>query len=325
MNSLLYRALSWLIVVASLSVTSLAFAQKSTAEKFGDAVDLFVEGKCDEALPVFREVHFATESPNARLYIARCLQKQGDLPAAYNEMKATVADATKRAATEPKYAETRDAAAAELAILEPKIGRIVVAVAEAPEGVTAEVDGAPVPVGIPFAVPIGTLTVVVDAPGHPSVTREADIAAGKTTTVALTFGATEAAPKPPPEEPEEPETTAPFLTDVRIVGMVIAGLGVAGMVVFAVTGSMAKSEFDELSTLCNDSTCPASEAERVADGRTLTTVANVSVGVGGVALLVGAAMIIFGGDDGESEAPDTTAITVRPVVGPGYLGLTGTF
>jgi hypothetical protein len=315
-----------MLVLASLGISSIAMGQ-STAERFAEAVDLFVAGKCDKALPMFRKVHADSESPNARLYIARCLQKVGDNAAAYNEMKATIADATARAAKEPKYAKTRDAAAAELAQLEPLVALLVVAIADAPPDASAEANGEPIPIGEPVAVLPGTVSLVVLAPGKADTKREFDVEAGQTKTVALSLGEEDV--EDPLDDPDAEADTGPDgpgLGAVRIAGMAIAGLGVVGVVVFAVTASSAKSEFDELVDLCMDTNCPDSEAERVADGRKLTTMANVSLAVGSVALLVGTAMIIFGGPGDEDESPDETGdLELTPLIGPGYIGLGGAF
>ncbi len=314
------RVIFCMLVLVLLSLCSEAWAE-SSAEKFAKAVDMFTANACSTALPIFREVHAQTRSPNARLYIARCLQQNGDIPEAYEEMKATIADASARAEAEPKYARTRDAAAAELALLAPQVAKIVIAIVDAPEGVSAAVNGRTIAIGRPVAVSPGTVNVVVRADGKAEVMRELDVAAGTTKTVALTLIDAE---KDQPAPTVGPQHSPSFWSTVRIAGIGVAALGGFGVAVFAITASAAKSEFDDLVNLCNDMPCPDSEAVRVADGRTLTTVANVSLAVGAAALVAGAAMIVFGAEE-EDELGDPAWLNVSPLIGPGHIGLRGTF
>src|SRR5690606_2454387 len=186
---------------------------------------------------------------NARLYVARCLAQLGRLPEAYREMKGTVDVAREKAVDDDKYVATRDAAAAELAQLEPRVGKLVVAVPEAPEGTTIEVNGEPLDDaerGVPFPVDPGVLVVVARAPGKETVTREIEIAGGETKTVALILpDAGETAP--PPEDDDGGGVT---LSGVQIGGIVVGVLGLGGLAAFAATGSMAKSRFDRLAEEC---------------------------------------------------------------------------
>ena len=128
----LFAAAISLFLGTSVASTPAA-AQGQTApavDDFASARALFNAGKVAEALPLFRDVYARSSSPNARLYVARCLRKLGRNPEAYDEMEATLREATKRAETEPKYAQTRDSAAAELALLEPLVGKLIIAVAD---------------------------------------------------------------------------------------------------------------------------------------------------------------------------------------------------
>ncbi len=75
--------------------------------------------------------------------------------------------------------------------------------------------------------------------------------------------------------------------------------------VMAVTGAAAQSKFSTLEEECADSRCTDPQYDRVIDdGKTLATVANVTLGVGIVGVLAGTAMIIFGGPS-EPSTPST--------------------
>src|SRR5689334_2876510 len=108
-------ALSLCLTVPSMAAAQTAAVAADTREQFAAAQKLFEAKDFTGALPKFKELVDATGSPNARLYVARCLRELGRTAEAYDEMATTVRDATQRAEAETKYAPTRDAAAAEMA------------------------------------------------------------------------------------------------------------------------------------------------------------------------------------------------------------------
>jgi len=321
------RSVWFLILGALLCALSWSGpAAADTAAKFAQAVDLFTANKYDEALPLFREAHAASGSPNARIYIARCLRELGQVPAAYEEMKGTVADATARAESESKYVPTRDSAAAELALLERRVGKLVVAITAPPPDTAVQINGSDLDaarLGVPVAVNPGSVVVLVRAPGKQTIERTIDVPAGETRSLALTLTdeAGEPAVDPTPDPTGGGDEVESSGGGLRIAGFVVAGLGLAGIGVFAATASMAQSDYDELDEACGGTTCPSSEQGRIDDGRTLTTVANVSLIAGAVLAAGGVAMIIFGGPSEPDEAAQS-ALSVAPILGPGAGGIT---
>lgn len=302
-------------IVFSLSAGS-AFAQVDAKAEFNDAQKLFDAGRQADALPHFRKAFAASNSPNARLMIARCLVALGKTAEAYEEMATTTREAAARADTDPKYARTRDAAAAEMAVLERRIGKLVVALAEPGAGATVTLDGAPLAaerLGVPVAVQPGTLTIEARHAGDAPVRREITIGAGETKTVAIAFTSA-------PAVAAAPVTTTPKIAPpiqapthgggVRIAGFFVAGLGVAGMGAFAGAGLAAKSKFSSVETACGGVRCTDPKYGSVIDsGKTLQTVANVGLGVGIAGLVGGALMIALGG---ASKEPLPASVEVGP-------------
>lgn len=302
---------------AAAAVPGVAAADDAAdaAKQFATAQDLYDNGRHDEALPMFREAFRATGSPNARLYVARSLRELGRLAEAYEEMSETLRDATARADTEAKYVQTRDAAASELALLERRVGRVIVAIANPPSGVTVSLNGNELPggrVGAPVAVMPGMITVSVEAPGREPVTREVTVGAGETKTVALALeeGTGKAAPSPATQD-EAPSSGG----GVRTAGFVVAGLGVAGMGLFAVTGLMANSKFKTLEEECGGVRCTDPKyADTIDSGKTLDLLATIGLIAGATGIAAGGAMILFGGsssaDDQSARAPKAPAVGV---------------
>lgn len=314
------------VAAAIVFMAEPALAQPAQADakvEFTAGQKLFDAGRQAEALPHFRSAFAASNSPNARLMIARCLVALGKTAEAYEEMATTTREATARAETDAKYARTRDAAAAEMALLERRIGKIVVALAEPGAGATVTLDGAPLGadrLGVPVAVQPGTMTIEATHAGDKPVRREVTIGAGETKTVAIAFTGGAAAPGAATSD-AAPGGAKPQGGGVRIAGFVIAGLGVAGMGAFAGAGLAAKSKFSTVETECGNARCTDSKYGDVIDsGKTLQTIANVGLGVGIAGLVGGALMIAVGGP---SKAP----LPAQIEVGPNGAGLrfAGTF
>ena len=319
----LWRRAMGAVAVAIVFMAEPAFAETDAKAEFKDGQRLFDAGRQAEALPHFRKAFAASKSPNARLMVARCLVALGKTTEAYEEMATTTREAAALAETDPKYARTRDAAAAEVALLERRIGKLVVALAEPGAGAAVTLDGAPLGaerLGVPVAVQPGTLTIEATHAGDKPVRREVTIGAGETKTVAIVFTSASAPPVTamPGTPPVEAGTQG---GGVRIAGFVVVGLGAAAMGAFAGAGLAAGSKFSTVESECGNARCTDPKYGSVIDsGKTLQTIANVGLGVGIGGLVGGALMIALGG-------PSRAPLPARIEAGPTGAGLRfeGTF
>lgn len=281
---------------------------KQAQASFQEGQKLFDAGDHAAALEHFRAALEVTASPNARLYVARCLREIGRLPEAYEEMRRTLTESRARAESEPKYAGTRDASAAELAVLESRVGRVLVALADPPEGAEVTLGGEIVQgdrLGAPIAVAPGAVHIVARAPGRTEVVRDVDVAAGALVSVALSLrgeSATEpAATASAAREPAPPPAPSDGGT-ARTLGWILLGVGGAGFVTFGVAGSMANAQYDSINEDCGGSRC--SDPRFAADidrGQRLDSIANVGLIVGGAGVLGGAGLLLFGSSSSESH------------------------
>lgn len=318
------RAAAICLAVA-LSTPAVAWAQAPSAaqrEAFADAQKKYDSGDFAGALPGFEKLASETDSPNARLYVARCLRELGRTSDAYDRMAETVRYSTEKAAADPKYAPTRDAAAAELALLAAKVGHLVIALADAPDSAQVTLDGVPVEaakLGAAMTVTPGVHVVELSGPGLEKVRREIELKAGESRTLTLLAKAEVAEkPKGPAPVPEGPKTSG---GELRIFGIVCAALGGAGLATFAATGTMASSKFTTLEEECGGARCTdPSYGELIDEGKTLDLVANITLGVGAAFALASVPLIIWGGP---SEVQATAALA--PVPGGGALSVSGQF
>jgi hypothetical protein len=329
---------AWFAVFALLPARA-AGEQMSAAQakqEFAAAQALYQQNRCSEALPKLERLVAATDSPNARLYVARCLRQLGRLPEAYDAMTQTLRAADARASTDEYYAETRNAAAAERAALESKIARLVLAAADPPEGLSIELNGAALALerlGETIAVEPGHVRVTASAPGRARFVRELDLKAGASVTVAIALGAqgaqgtqepagTRARAEPSPLAPETPARdeakTGGF--GLRGWGFVALGVGVAGMATFAVAGTMANKRFDSLNEDCGGGPCPASKRSDVEGGQRFDTIANVGLGVGAAGLVAGTILILVGGPNKHGAASGLVLSPGRSGASVGYAG-----
>lgn len=300
-----------------------ALADDSAVEKFKAAQTAFDSEKYEEALTLAREAHALSGSPNARLYVARSLKALGRFDEAHEEMAATLRESMKLAENERKYVATRDAAAAELALLDQKVGKVIIVIAGAPEGASVELNEKPLTkerIGIPIAVFPGSVAIRVTAPGKKPLERFVDVTAGKTQSVALTLEAADETDEEP--APMQPQPGAPASSGggLRTAGFVTAGVGVAGLAVFGIFGSMASAKHSQLEDECGGSRCTDPKYADVVDsGKRAQTVANVGLIVGAAGVLAGGAMIAFGGPSAE-KAPGPTASVAHGGFSLGYAG-----
>ncbi len=310
-----------------------AIAAPTPAEQFIQAQKLFDTGRAAQAETLFREVYRLTNSPNAHFMVARSLVAQDRLPEAHAEMTGALREATDAAVKDPaKYETTRDAAAAQLALLDRKLAKLIVMVVPPTEGTKIKLDESELPsakLGLPLAVMPGQRVVVVTFPNGKIERREVTGVAGETTTVALSAPATTASAGPTvtaqttvSTEPVVPASSS--AAPVRTAGFVIAGAGLVGGVLFAVAAVNADGTFSRVEKECGGKRCtdPAYSG-LISDGQTWQTVANVALVAAPIALVAGGLMVAFGGPRPSPHV--SLVVTTAPSNGSAFLRLQGQF
>lgn len=303
----LRTAIPTLALIATLSPSQAAADE--AADAFNRGMRELGGGRYDAACAAFEEAErHGGATMKTRYQLGRCNQER-KRPVAAHRAFADVA----RLATEA--GDDKRTATARLRMKEvvSEVGLLTIdvpAATAALPGLRIDRDGEPVPprdFNQPVAVEPGPHTVTVSADGHQTLRLEVTpIAAGASAAVALpalTAGSgssdPSAAPPPPPvggsPPPPAPDrgpgraSPALFWTGV---GFVIAGpLTVAGSVY-----TYVEEEEKEIGV--------------------------VGMVVGGALLAIGIPFMVVGGADAE---PETQAITLTPAVGPGWIGLDGTF
>lgn len=323
---------------ATLFFASTAFAQDQATlaqQRFLRGLSAFDSRQFAVALDEFRGSYALRASPNSRLYIARALRELQRLPEAVTEYETCVQEAREHANTDARYRETQRAAEQELSTIVGRVGRVQITLVNAPRQVGVRIGPHLIPsagLSLPIAVEPGAVSITAEAVGVSAVSQSATVSAGAVVPVTLTFAAD--AQQRQDEQLGSSGGAAPSTSGSMGIGAWVArgrsplraamfaswGVGVAGMVTFAATGAVASSTYAGLQMRCGNARCPASEQGAVDSGRTMQTVANVSLGVGIVGLVAGTTLLFVGP---RTERAPATQPTVT--VGLGELSLHGAF
>lgn len=333
MNPRRRRTMGWAIAVCMTAIVGFAgpaVAQsdapkaESASQLFDSAQRLFDNRRHDQAIVLFRRAYETSKSPNAHLMIGHCLVALGKTAEAYEEMSATMREAAARAQNESKYAPTRDSAATQLALLEPKIGKVIILLA-GEDASKVTLNGASLGadrLGTPVAVEPGTATIEATRADGKSTRREVTVRAGETQKISLRFNDT---PGPPAAATAPPRNETPAGTrggGVRTAGFAVAGVGVAGMAAFGVAGALVQSKLKTLQAECGAARCTDMKYAGVIDsGKTMALVANAGLAVGIAGIVGGGTMIIFGGPSAVPPAMASVELSPQGAM----VRYTGTF
>ena len=105
---------AWALCALVAAGAAHAQTQEAVAQaRFNKGRELFIAQQYGPALVEFRGATELYESPNTRLYIARCERELGHVAAAYVEFERAASEAADRSRTDPKYASTHDVAKTE--------------------------------------------------------------------------------------------------------------------------------------------------------------------------------------------------------------------
>jgi hypothetical protein len=324
------RALVLALLLPCVSAPGIALAQAAQTISDADkaaARQLTIDGYASlerrdyaDAEAKFGRAYALYRAPTVTLGLARAKVGLGHLVAAqelYNRLVHEQLPPDASAAFVKAAADGR----AELVALEPRIPALVIQV-KGTDTPKVTVDGAEVPVatlGIKRPVDPGRHVVRVLARRFVPKELTVAVAEGGVGTVTIDL-----VPAPPgmPDGLDEPGTDAGSRgSGQKIAGFAALGVGAAGLVVGAVTTGLAAAKHSSLLAQCPTGLCPLSLQPKVQpDIDTYRTLGGVAVGgwVAGGALAVGGVILTL-----TAPRAKTDAAAVSPVVGPGFVGVSG--
>ena len=309
-------------------------------------VKLAEEGKCKEAIEKLERAEALYHAPTILGRLGECQVNVGLIVKGTENLNKVVRE--QLPANAPKaFVDAQARARGVLDQALPRIAFLTVNIEPAGTAVDVTVGGTPVPralIGAERPTDPGTHEVVASAQGYLPGKATVTLGEGKheAVTLKLTPDPNAAAAPPPGTTPEPAPGGAPApgaggtATPVtqppqadsgggggKTAGWVLLGIGGAGIVVGAITGGIAMGQAGDLKDKCDDTTPDNCSQDDIDSTNSLAMVSNVGFGVGAVAAVVGVILLATSGGSKESAALQQPK--VRPYLGLGNAGLTGSF
>ncbi len=307
--------------IPAMAQDELDDASRATVRRLADeGGKLYQDGQYAAALEKLQRAYAIYPVPSIGYYSARCLEALGRwVEASERYVEVTRLDIPATAAEVHRKAQANAIEARDKLL--PRIPRLQVNVkGAAPEDVSIKIDDVtlkPAQVGLARPADPGEHVIVADRWGD-VLERRAILEEGGLRTVDLVFEVRE--PPPPPATKEE-------VTAIRITSYVLMGVGGAGMITGAITGSILLVEDNRLSDECSVDRCSARSDVGLANAMRLPT--TISLAAGGGLFATGLLMYYLAPASAKVEAspeePGTEEVSVMPLLGPGFVGLSGTF
>lgn len=338
------RCIVSLLVAASVSLASSAWAlsdsdKEAVRRLSNEAVADFNAERFAVARDKFMRAYEVARVPRLAVWIARASERTKQLVSAYEYYRqAARLEQNELWVGDVQQQAQRDAET-ELAVLTPRLPRLVIGVGGArPSEVEVRVDEAVVPpalVGVERFVDPGKHEVTGSWQGK--VVRESVIVdEGAKFAVELRFdlatstlgSASATAVRPTPSDSRAPVTPAKSHGPLRAGstqrtwGWVTLGVGAAGLATGLGAGAVVAAKYKGLDRDCANGVCPASEQSRVESYRTMRLVSTVGFVVGAVGAATGVTLLLL--------APNSTSPTgarhgIELWASAGMVGANGTF
>jgi hypothetical protein len=286
------------IVALVLLTAGGAHAQSDTAAAqalFDEAKALMAKGKNAEACPKLEESQRLDPGLGTLFNLAECHEKTGRIATAWSRYVEVAAGA--RSAGRPDAERVAQSRASALGSRLPKL--VLEVPAESSPGLEVLRDDVRVGAaqyGVAIPVDPGSHRISARAPGRKAWEAIVTAVEGQQSTVRVPVlepgdGRTGAAPgSTQSDQPAPLAATDEGSSSQRTLGLVIGGVGIAGIGAGLVFGALANAQYDDAS--CPNNVCSSSAGEERDGAWTKATVATIAVGVGAAAL-AGGAILFF--------------------------------
>ena len=332
-------ALALLLGLSTLSLTASA-GDKALAEAlFQSARDLMKDGNYAEACPKFEQSHRADPSAGTLLNLAKCYELLGRTASAWAQYKEAAVLARNSGRTAQQAAAEEGAAQ-----LEPGLSKLtIVGPSPAVPGLVVRRDGTDVGsgLGIALAVDPGSHTIEASAPGYETWSTEIEVGAeGDKQSVTIpplveAEGSTDTPTATPDTSEPSSETTRTTPEDtgggsnLRTVGFIVGGVGVALAGTGLVFGALAQSQASDAendATLCPNKECTPEGRAEIDGAKSKALISTIGVGVGAAAIVTGVVLILTS-KSGAETARHRPGLRLTPVATEqgGFLSLDGIF
>jgi hypothetical protein len=328
--------------IAAVSIAPPArSAEPDAHELFDRGVAAMEARRFDEACPTLEQSYKLEVRPGTLYALADCEAKRGRLAAAverydqYLALYATLPPDKQRI-----HADREKLARNQRAALLPDVPEVTLTLTpNAPPGTLVTRDGVPVAkaaLGVPMRVDLGEHVFATQAPGGPVTEKRITIGRGERQTIQIDVKEPATTPGPiqppapapalatqaPPAQPTPDVSRGP--SGRRAAAFVTGGVGIAGLVMGAVTGGLAIAKKGVVNANCGipgDPTACDPTGKAAADSVTTLGVAStVGIVAGGALTLTG---IVLLATEPKQSKPAASGRSIRAVVRPaGTAGMT---
>jgi len=260
---------------------------------------------------------------NSHFTVAQCDERENHIAAALDHWERGAALVDDRNDPRTKVAKDR------IADLEPRVPRIRVVVPPASSAAEIMLDGVkldPAALVAPLRVDPGKHVFVVKAAGRQDVRREISIGERERTEFVAKIGEPNAAGPVPTGTGTSVPPPVSGPPPMKVAGFVVGGVGLASLLVSAITGGMIVSKAKELDTCKTDPRCSVPTDKEIEYGEyqflVYANLATFVIGLAGTG--GGVAMIVMAS---KKAPPKTNDTVIAPLVLPGGagIGLSGRF
>lgn len=329
----LARALFFAAPIAlGLAIAAPAGAQspedRAAAQKmFDDAKPLMEAGQFAQACSLLEESQKLDPGMAAAFRLGECYEKAGRLASAWTTF-VEVADAARNAAMTDRERVARERAAA----LKPRLSYLSIKVPEAvaaTPGLTIQRDGTTIgraQWGGAVPVDSGNHRILAEAPGKTTWSGDVEVK-GEGANVEVNIHALVDAAAPPRvgvAPPPGPGEAGSSGGTQRTLGIILAGVGVAGVGAGVIVGLLAKSKYDDSADHCVENYCTPEGITIRESARDQGTAATVVFAVGAAAAVGGGILWLTAPSTREAAARRGRG-EIKVGVTPGGLVARGTF
>lgn len=309
-----------LVTASAVSATRAARAEPSSTDRavaqtlFDEGRVLMGQGNYAEACPRFARSQMLDPGAGTVLNLALCHEGEGKLATAWTEFNEALSQAKR------DHREDREKLAREhVDALGPRVPRVNLHVEETSAELELRIDDVRLDRGAwdaPIPIDPGDHVITASAVGKRTWTGGARLAIGETADVVVPALADAAPRKDSGTSPTASETSEGHGT----LGWVLIGSGAAAAAVGAYLGVRALGAKSDSDDLCPTSTCNDPEAVTLSkDAVTLGWGANVSIGVGLVAIAIGTYLVLTA--PSSQAASTATRLRVSPLLRGGSFAL----
>ncbi len=310
------RALLLALAITGSAAIAHADAKSEAILLFDQGLKEMKAGQYDKACNSFERSIATYSDSGTKGSLARCYEKLGRLASSWKLWR-ELADLA------PSGDLRRDASA-QVAKLEPKIGRYVIKHGNATPSLSVTINGQPTKLtDVPVPIDAGGVIVRAYAPGRKDFSVELSATDGNVLMIEIPELAMVDTPikkdpdpiKPPPPPPPPPSKARKYL------GPGLIGVGAGAVVFGGALGLKAKNLFSDAEDICGGSVdnCIADRVGesqvKVDDARSAGTFSTVMFVVGGAAIAGGVVLYITA-----PKATESHAVSISPLASPNAAG-----